>query len=182
MLRASPLLRDRALFEQGRLDMVAPVVTDLPPDFAASAGQAAAHLPEGFTARLWAQLRVKELLRRATISPSAAAVNEANREATQLAIKYALVTPLTSLVVVEATADGTTPAPTDAVPTSLHLVPSMSPPPPCWPRAPSTTMSHYPLPLQSHPPCSPQRQHRRMTCQPLLLRLQHRPKPHCQPQ
>jgi inter-alpha-trypsin inhibitor heavy chain H2 len=62
---------------------------------------ATAPLPNGFTERLWAHLRIKELLQRTTATDNLTAVNGFRAEALALALRYSLVTPLTSLVVVE---------------------------------------------------------------------------------
>jgi hypothetical protein len=58
-------------------------------------------IPSGFAERLWAHLRIKSLLRQAATSVDVQQQKSLQNESLQLALHYSLVTPLTSLVVVE---------------------------------------------------------------------------------
>jgi len=68
---------------------------------ASANSSASAALPSGFTERLWAHLRIKGLLRKATATENQEEQASFEKEALTLALRYSLVTPLTSLVVVE---------------------------------------------------------------------------------
>jgi len=98
-------------------------------------------VPPGFAERLWAHLRIKALLRESVTSSNEQEFLLMRDEALQLALQYSLVTPLTSLVVIEpedmsgmtttaAPAGAPAASPASAPRPAPRPAPSPAPPPP----------------------------------------------------